>query len=111
MVLFPQLHSLTHDRGTTMSDDAIYQKLRKHLDKQPVGFPSTRGGSEIRILMHVFSPDEAAVALTMSHRYESADTIYRRMKTGSISLKDVESRLESALIKGGILSRDRKSVV
>jgi NAD-dependent dihydropyrimidine dehydrogenase PreA subunit len=105
MVLFPKIHLITHDRGTTMSDDAIYQRLRKHLDKQPVGFPSTRGGSEIRILKHVFSPEEATVALTMSHRFESADTIYRKMRDPSISIQDVENRLESALVKGGILSR------
>jgi electron transport complex protein RnfB len=40
-------------------DYQMYVKLQKHLDNQAVGFPATRSGVEIKILKHIFSPEEA----------------------------------------------------
>ena len=40
-------------------NDKIYIKLQKHLDNQAVGFPATKTGVEIRLLKHIFTPEEA----------------------------------------------------
>ncbi|MBW2367290.1 MAG: 4Fe-4S ferredoxin, partial [Deltaproteobacteria bacterium] len=39
--------------------EQVYKKLQRHLDKQAVGFPTTRSRSEIKILQHIFTPEEA----------------------------------------------------
>ncbi|MEE4358278.1 MAG: 4Fe-4S dicluster domain-containing protein [Desulfococcaceae bacterium] len=40
----------------------IYQKLAKHLDNLPAGFPPTESGVELRILQRLFTPEEAETA-------------------------------------------------
>jgi electron transport complex protein RnfB len=39
----------------------IYQKLARHLDNLPGGFPATQNGIELRILRRLFSPEEAEI--------------------------------------------------
>ena len=48
-------------------DDQVYIKLQKHLDNQAVGFPATKTGVEIRILKHIFSPEEAEISIFLSY--------------------------------------------
>lgn len=47
------------------SEDEIYRKLQKHLDSLPVDYPETESGVEIRILKHLFTPQEAEIALKL----------------------------------------------
>ena len=44
----------------------IYEKLAKHLDNLPGGFPRTPSGVEIRILRRLFTPDEAKLAVHLT---------------------------------------------
>ena len=44
-----------------MTDD-IYQRLAKHLDKLPGGFPATESGVELRLLRRLFTPEQAELA-------------------------------------------------
>ena len=44
-----------------ISDLEVYEKLQQHLDKMPIGFPSSQSGSGLRLLKHLFTPEEAAV--------------------------------------------------
>ena len=62
-----------------MSD--VYQNLAKHLDRLPGGFPATESGVEIRILKHLFSPEEAALAVCLNMIPEPADAIAARAGT------------------------------
>jgi hypothetical protein len=32
----------------------VYRQLQQHLDKMPIGYPSTKSGVEIRILKRLF---------------------------------------------------------
>ena len=59
-------------------DDAPYRKLQKHLNLQPIGFPPSRTGADIRLLKHIFSPDEARIAICLTHIPEPLDIIYSR---------------------------------
>ena len=47
--------------------EAIYQRLAKHLDDLPGGFPRSESGVEMRILRRLFTEEEAELAphLTM----------------------------------------------
>ena len=43
--------------------EEIYQKLARHLDNLPGGFPPTETGVELRILRRLFTPEQAELAL------------------------------------------------
>lgn len=56
----------------------IYQKLARHLDNLPGGFPSSETGVQYRILNRLFTTDEAEFALHLSLIPEAAKVIARR---------------------------------
>lgn len=88
----------------------IFRKLQQHLNKQPVGFPRDRSGSDIRILMKHFTPEEAAIALRMSYRYEPAETIHRRLDD-TTEMEQLEIMLDRMSSKMSILQRERDGVL
>ncbi|MFX1340874.1 MAG: hypothetical protein ACFFDK_19850 [Promethearchaeota archaeon] len=53
----------------------VYRELQQHLDKFPVGFPATESGAEIRILKHLFTPEEAKIATRLNDKFEPVDNI------------------------------------
>ena len=62
------------------TDEIVYRNLQKHLDSQAVGFPATKSGVEIKILKHIFSPDEAEIATYLNYKPEPIETIYQKAK-------------------------------
>ena len=84
------------------ADDMPYRKLQKHLNRQPIGFPPSRTGADIRLLKHIFSPDEARVATCLSHILEPLDIIYRRAEPLVTNRDALETCLASMVKKGGI---------
>jgi ferredoxin len=87
----------------------IYRKLQQHLDKMPVGFPRAESGSDIRVLKHLFTPEEAKIATFLRFGWnrdlESLDKIYDRIKNTGISLEELETKLDNMVKKGAILTR------
>jgi electron transport complex protein RnfB len=85
----------------------VYKKLAERLDNLPGGFPSTRNGVELRILRHLFTPEEADFALHLNMIPEEVPVIARRAK---ISQEEASSRLEKMAKKGLIyrLEYDKK---
>jgi ferredoxin len=83
----------------------VYVKLQKHLDNQAVGFPATRSGAELKILKHIFTPQEAAIACCLNYKFESLETIFNRAGHLVESAGDLEKRLERIQKKGGIESK------
>ena len=75
----------------------VYKKLARHLDKLPGGFPPTETGVEIRILKHLFTPEEAALALHAGLIPEQAGVIARR---AGLPVAEAEERLEKMAGKG-----------
>jgi len=43
----------------------VYRKLQQYLDTLPIDYPETESGVEIRILKHLFTPQEAEIALRL----------------------------------------------
>ncbi len=84
------------------NQDRIYRKLQQHLDQQAVGFPATKSGAEIRLLKHIFTPDEAEIAICMSHACEPVDALFQRARHLADSPESLEIKLKTMMKKGGI---------
>jgi len=81
-----------------MSDD-VYERLAAALDGLANGFPRTESNVELRILRHVFTPDEAEVAAALTWRPAAAAEVARR---AALELAHVVSTLESLAERGVI---------
>ncbi len=89
------------------AESQIYRDLQQHLDKSPVGYPATQSGVDIRLLKHVFTPEEAQIATKLSTiKLEPAKRIYRRVgKSGmAMSIEELQEKLDRMVYKGTILA-------
>jgi hypothetical protein len=77
--------------------EEIYQRLARHLDDLPGGYPSTENGVELRILRRLFTPQEAELAMHLTLLTEEPRVIARRAK---IPVEEAERRLEEMAEKG-----------
>ncbi len=86
--------------------DRVFRELRAQLDRMPVGMPATRSGVEIRILKKLFTPEEAAIALSLNMVPEPARRIGRRLRRRGIRIggEELERRLDAMVGKGIILA-------
>ncbi|HME43461.1 MAG TPA: 4Fe-4S dicluster domain-containing protein [Syntrophorhabdales bacterium] len=83
----------------------VYQKLAKHLDRLPAGFPKTGSGVELRILRRLFTQEDAELALYLTLIPEEPRVIARRAR---ITVEEAARRLEELDKKGLILGIRRK---
>jgi hypothetical protein len=89
--------------GVSMKDqDQIYRDLQKDLNQQPVGFPATKSGSEIRLLKRFFNPGEARVAMTLSYRPRPLREIYEDVREKGIAFGEVRNTQNAMANKGVI---------
>jgi len=79
-----------------------YRDLQRHLDSQAIGFPATASGAELRILKHIFSPEEAAVAACLTYRFEPIETVFGRAGHLAESPGDLSEILGRIEKNGGI---------
>jgi ferredoxin len=91
----------------------VYRKLQEHIDAMPVGFPAAKSGVELRLLEHLFTPEEAEIALNLSALPEPICRIHKRVKNKEISKEELEMILDRLVSKGAImggphLSKGRK---
>jgi electron transport complex protein RnfB len=87
----------------------VYIKLQRHLDSQAVGFPATKSGSEIRILKHIFTPQEADIATCLTYKLEPLETVFERARHLVESPEKLAELLDRIEGKGGIESKIRGS--
>lgn len=81
-----------------------YDRLARHLDDLPGGFPSTESGVELRILRRLFSPEEAELAVHLMLLAEEPRVIARRAR---ITREEAARRLEE-MARKGLIYRVRK---
>lgn len=86
----------------------IYRQLQQHLDHMPIPFPETKSGVEIRLLKHLFSEEEANIALKLSALPEPIEKIHRRFKKGEIAREMLVEALEGLFEKGAIMAVHRQ---
>ena len=84
------------------NNNHIYEHLRRHLDRQAIGFPAARNGAALRVLKHIFSPEEARIAAGLSDCHEPLDILYGRLGHLVASPDELARTLERMLKKGGI---------
>ena len=80
--------------------EEIYQKLAKHLDNLPGGFPPTESGVELRILRRLFTSEQAELALHLTLISEEPRVVARRAGTDT---GEAARRLEEMAKQGLIL--------
>ena len=88
-------------------NEQVYINLQRHLDRQAIGFPATKSGSEIRILKHIFTPQEAEIATCLTYKFEPLEMVFK--KAGHIvespeKLAELLDRIEK---NGGIESKTK----
>ena len=77
-----------------------YRELQKHLDKMPVGYPATESGIEIKILKHLFTHEQAKIALKLKFLADPLRKIHRGLKKSGFSLEELERKLDDMYFKG-----------
>ncbi len=84
------------------NDHQLYRDLQEFLDTLPGGFPAAESGADIRLLQHLFTPEEARVALFLTMKPETAGDIHRRMTEAGneIPVSEVKRILERMLYRG-----------
>lgn len=85
-----------------MASESVYRRLQKHIDNMPVGYPATESGVELRLLQHLFTPEEAEMALYLSALPEPMEKIHSRAKKAGISLEELRGGLDRLAKKGAI---------
>lgn len=78
--------------------DDVFRKLQQHLDKLPVGFPATESGIEIKILKHLFTPEQAQIALTLGFYPNTIKKLHRKLK--QYTSEEIEQKLDEMYFKG-----------
>ncbi|MBN2305848.1 MAG: 4Fe-4S binding protein [Anaerolineae bacterium] len=91
-----------------MTDLTPYRPLAQRLDALPNGFPPTGDGAELRLLAHLFSPEEAALAAQLRITKETPAQVTERTggdpKTVRQQLKDMVRRglITAGRVEGGL---------
>jgi len=96
--------------GGGMKEEGVYRALQRHLDRQPVGFPATKSGAEIRILKRFFEPHEAGLAMKLSYKPRTAEQIYEGIREEGIAFNEMAETLERMLKKGAIGHLEKEGV-
>lgn len=87
------------------NDEQAYVRLQRHLDRQPVGFPATRSGSDRRLLRHIFTPREAEIAACLTYKPEPLEKVFKRAGHLVETPKKLKEILEGIEKKGGLESK------
>ena len=85
----------------------VYKRLAEALNKHPEGFPRTKTGVELKILMRILSPEEAELGSNLTHDMETVESISARMR---VPEEEVEKRLLAMMAKGRVWRRKSESV-
>jgi len=83
-------------------ENEIYRKLQKYLDSLPIDYPKTESGVEIRILKHLFTPQEAEIALNLKIIPQEPKAMFRPFKKKGWMLKQFSEALLTMAKKGSI---------
>jgi electron transport complex protein RnfB len=89
------------------TQEQVYRDLQRHLNNQPVGFPSTKSGSDLRLLERFFDSNEAFLAMKLSYKPRSLKEIYDEVKKTGISFDDLKNTLNAMADKGVIGEGER----
>ena len=81
--------------------EGVYENLREHLDQYPIGFPASKTGAGIRVLKHLFEPEETVIATKLTDKYEPLEKIHERSKL-AMNISELKEKLDTMVSKGAI---------
>lgn len=85
-----------------MTFDDAYRRLARQLDTFPEGFPATESGVELRLLAHLFTPEEAALAAELGLAPEPVAQLAARLGRDARALRQqLKGMVRRGLITGG----------
>jgi Pyruvate/2-oxoacid:ferredoxin oxidoreductase delta subunit len=77
----------------------VYERLAKRLDELPNGYPATESGVELKILKHIFTPEEAEMTLKMRPMPETFEAVAERLEK---PVPEMQATLENLVERGQI---------
>jgi Na+-translocating ferredoxin:NAD+ oxidoreductase subunit B len=78
----------------------LYRQLQLVLDRETLGFPETPSGSDIRLLMALFSPEQAKAVIHLTYKFSNIDEIFGRAENSDFSIGELENVLDGCAKKG-----------
>jgi len=84
------------------SEDKIYRTLQIYLDSLPIDYPETKSGVELKILKHIFTPQEAEIALNLKLIPQEPRAMFRPFKKQGWNLEQFSEALLTMARKGAI---------
>ena len=87
-----------------MSDE-VYRRLQQKLDTHPVGFPGATDDSDIKLLKHIFTPEQAEIVSRLDWRFQTVEEILPQVSDLVGSTEELSAKLHEILTNGGILFR------
>lgn len=84
------------------SEAKLYRDLQIHLDRQTIGFPETKSGSDIALLRQLFTPEQAEITRMLTYKSESLERIQERAKKIGKSAEETERLLDATAARGVI---------
>ncbi|MFX1281743.1 MAG: 4Fe-4S dicluster domain-containing protein [Promethearchaeota archaeon] len=91
-------------------NNKIFRELQIHLDEQTVGFPATKSGSDIQLLKEFFTAEQAKIAVMLTYKYETLETIYERAKDSGYTIEEVKRILDETARRGTIGGRIKDGI-
>jgi Pyruvate/2-oxoacid:ferredoxin oxidoreductase delta subunit len=88
-------------------DEKIYKHLAERLDALPNGFPPTDDGAELRLLAHLFTPEEAGLAAQLHATPETAEDLIERIGSDA----DTMCSLLDGMARKGLINASRMDEV
>lgn len=88
------------------TEDKVYRDLQQHLDRGPSGFQASESGTDIMLLKHLLTPEEAKIATMLSTiKWEPVKHIYKRVRKSGIemSIEEFQKKLDNMVRKGTIV--------
>jgi len=87
------------------NEDQVYRDLQRHLDRMPSGFPEVTSRLDLKLVKHLFTPEEARVAIQLSMKPEPLKRIYSRVKKSemNVSIEGLQKILDEMLRKGTLV--------
>lgn len=84
------------------SEEKVYRKLQIYLDSLPIDYPETKSGVELKILKHLFTPQEAEIAINLKLIPQEPKAMFRPFKKQGWTLEQFSETLLTMATKGAI---------
>ncbi len=83
--------------------NGVYFELVNYFNKMPVGLPRTASGVEIQILRHLFTEEEAQIAMKLNFTPQKTAKIRRKLRNKNFTSEELDQKLERMYEKGTII--------